>query len=206
MKKDRNVLARFCRNFCLTRVLQNHFHLHLALGDCKTNNRELGILESLLSYFAYAKHARQPAFSHAEKAADFRRKPLKTAGTCRKPQIGVCPLRFVPLRAALKRKMEAKQRESLSARPAPVVNAARVIKWALLMGRRQFRRRVKSTPDLDTLKRRYTSHFNRDTFGKICPTFGRKYHICTHPLFVSRYGSHLYCDNFAEVLLGSGVV
>ena len=32
-----------------------------------------------------------------EKTADFRREPQKTAGTRRKPQIGVCPLRFVPL-------------------------------------------------------------------------------------------------------------
>ena len=33
-------------------------------------------------------------------SADFRRKPQKTAGTRRKPQIGVCPFRFVPLSAA----------------------------------------------------------------------------------------------------------
>ena len=32
---------------------------------------------------------------------DFRRKPQKTAGARRKPQIGVCPFRFVPLCAAL---------------------------------------------------------------------------------------------------------
>ena len=37
----------------------------------------------------------------SQKTADFRRKPQKTAGTRRKLQIGVCPLRFVPLSAAL---------------------------------------------------------------------------------------------------------
>ena len=36
-----------------------------------------------------------------QKATDFRREPQIFAGTCRKPQIGVCPLRFVPLSAAL---------------------------------------------------------------------------------------------------------
>ena len=39
----------------------------------------------------------------SQKTADFRRKPQETAGTRRKLQIGVCPLRFVPLSAALKR-------------------------------------------------------------------------------------------------------
>ena len=113
---------------------KNAFTYILLWGICKTNNRELGILESLLSYFIYAKHAREPACTHSEKTADFRRKPLKTAGTRRKPQIGVCPLRFVPLSAALTRKMEANERESFSARPARAVNEARVIKWALLRG------------------------------------------------------------------------
>ena len=37
----------------------------------------------------------------SQKTADFRRKPQKTAGTRSKPQIGVCPLRFVPSSAAL---------------------------------------------------------------------------------------------------------
>ena len=37
----------------------------------------------------------------SQKTADFRRKPQKTAGARRKPLIGVCPLRFVPLSAAL---------------------------------------------------------------------------------------------------------
>ena len=37
----------------------------------------------------------------SQKTADFRRNLQKTAGTRRKPQIGVCPLRFVPLSAAL---------------------------------------------------------------------------------------------------------
>ena len=37
----------------------------------------------------------------SQKTTDFRRKLQKTAGTRRKPQIGVCPLRFVPLSAAL---------------------------------------------------------------------------------------------------------
>ena len=37
----------------------------------------------------------------SQKTADFRRSPQKTAGTLRKPQISVCPLRFVPLGAAL---------------------------------------------------------------------------------------------------------
>ena len=37
----------------------------------------------------------------SQETADFRRKPQKTAGTRSKPQIGVCPLRFVPLSAAL---------------------------------------------------------------------------------------------------------
>ena len=36
-----------------------------------------------------------------KKKTDFRRKPQKNAGTRRKPQIGVCPLWFVPLSAAL---------------------------------------------------------------------------------------------------------
>ena len=37
-------------------------------------------------------------------------------------------------------------------------------------------RRVKSTPDPDTFEKvsRYTSHFYRDTFAKICPPLGRK--------------------------------
>ena len=37
----------------------------------------------------------------SQKTADFRRKPQENAGTRRKPQIGVCPLRLVPLSAAL---------------------------------------------------------------------------------------------------------
>ena len=37
----------------------------------------------------------------SQKTADFRGKPQKTTGTRRKPQIGVRPLRFVPLSAAL---------------------------------------------------------------------------------------------------------
>ena len=37
----------------------------------------------------------------SQKTIDFRRKPLIFAGNRRKPQIGVCPLRFVPLSAAL---------------------------------------------------------------------------------------------------------
>ena len=34
---------------------------------------------------------------YSQKTADFHRKPQKTAGTRGKPQIGDCPLRFVPL-------------------------------------------------------------------------------------------------------------
>ena len=50
---------------------------------------------------------------------------------------------------------------------------------------------------------RYTSHFYRDTFAKVCPLFGRESYI--HHQFVSRYASHLYRNAFAEVL-GWGVV
>ena len=39
----------------------------------------------------------------SQETADFCRKPQKTAGTRRKPQIGVRPLRFVPLSAALRK-------------------------------------------------------------------------------------------------------
>ena len=37
----------------------------------------------------------------SQKTADFRRKPQETEGIRRKPQIGVCPLGFIPLNAAL---------------------------------------------------------------------------------------------------------
>ena len=37
----------------------------------------------------------------SQETADFHRNPQKAAGTRRKPQIGICPLGFVPLSAAL---------------------------------------------------------------------------------------------------------
>ena len=51
------------------------------------------------------------------------------------------------------------------------------------------------------LERTFWSAHN--TFAKVCPLLGRKSYI--HHQFVSRYGSHLYRDTFAEAL-GSGVV
>ena len=46
----------------------------------------------------------------SQETADFRRNPQKTAGTCRKPQIGGCPLRFVPLSAPLKKVSKSRNR------------------------------------------------------------------------------------------------
>ena len=50
---------------------------------------------------------------------------------------------------------------------------------------------------------RYTSHFYRDDFVKVCLYLGREHYI--RHQFESRCASHLYRDAFAEVL-GSGVV
>ena len=54
-----------------------------------------------LQIFAPNKKKRSIWEMLSQKTADFCRKSQKTAGTPRRPQIGVCLLRFVPLRAAL---------------------------------------------------------------------------------------------------------
>ena len=80
-----------------------------------------------------------------------------------------------------------KPRESLLAtRPKTNIN---------MLGANFQENQIKSTPDPDIFLSWY--------FAKVCPPLGRRKYI--HHQYVSRCGSHLYRDMFAEVL-GSGVV
>ena len=65
-------------------------------GQTEPKRRFSLILQILAFFFLENEAFGKRGFS--QKTADFRRKPQITAGTRRTPQIGVCPLRFVPLK------------------------------------------------------------------------------------------------------------